>query len=290
MSFLYQKLIGDWIAIARRYGEDVLGLSFSKAIPGEEDIYLANRMSRIPSIRRRKVLVSDKFDCPPHLRGAWSLLRSKIEQGVDLFPHLSRQIFRVEATDGMLDAWGINHFHLGTEPDSRRESLVGGTSELVYASVVEGVFYAIAVKPHGHWNDHELVDTIGRYWPKHPSISTTMVMSRRFSPAESLELRANNVTVPTQLEDGRMFTSFGTALSGLSGLGMMRAVGLRGKIARETLRIAANSWAGAEEGDAALVALDDWSLHLDMPKIGIRKRLFAEGNDVGTIVDSLRRP
>jgi hypothetical protein len=226
------QFMADWIRIAGDYARDHLGLEIPANSEIANDQLLAQNFERIPKKRRREIKFSDTFKCPKELQTGWEYLKAKIESGDDLYPHLSRQIKSIEARDSLLMHWSINHFHLGTESDPKHKGLIRGGKEIVYAYLDDGYFYAIALLPHGHWEDFELIETIKRNWPTHPNVSTYMNLARSYTQEEILELRKHQVNAPASFADGSFYMGMGQTLAGTSVLASLKANSIRGIFGR----------------------------------------------------------
>lgn len=221
------KFIDDWIKIAAKYAQQALGLAASNGAATDGDILLANNMERVPKKIPREIKLSDVFTCPSNLQTEWSNLRQKIEQGDDLYPHLSRQIKKLDCRDPMLMHWRINHFHIGVEPDPKHLGLIRGGGHIVYAHFDDEYFYAIALLPHGHWEDVQLIETIKRNWPNNEHFVRDMVLDTDYGLEGTLQLRKNQINAPTRLGDGSHFMAYGETLAGTSTLATLKAMGIR---------------------------------------------------------------
>uniref|UniRef100_UPI001409D0D3 hypothetical protein n=1 Tax=Pseudomonas akapageensis TaxID=2609961 RepID=UPI001409D0D3 len=67
--------------------------------------------------------------------------------------------------DGLLDDWGVHHFHLGIGPHPKIPGLVERTPPVVFALVTDEVFYAINTYEHQGWASTEIVETLHQNWP-----------------------------------------------------------------------------------------------------------------------------
>ncbi|MBK3738129.1 hypothetical protein G3A39_02760 [Paraburkholderia aspalathi] len=221
------QFMSDWIRIAGDYARDYLGFETPKNHQLAHDQLLANNFERVPKKRRREIRFADSFVCPDELKTGWEYLKAKIEAGDDLYPHLSRQIKKIQARDPLLMHWSINHFHLGTEPDSNHKGLIQGGKEIVYAHLDDKYFYAIAVLPHGHWEDFDLIETIKRNWPTHPNISTRMTLATNYTKEDVLELRKHQINAPASFGDGSFYIGLGQNLAGFSASASLKANSIR---------------------------------------------------------------
>lgn len=194
------------------------------------------------TVRNRRVsarvrgLHKANYQVPTHLREGESLFLSKVTAGHDLWPHQSRKISKTGIEDGMLNDFGIQHFHLGTQPDSKHSHLIAGTKELLFAVVTNTDFYAIGIYDHDAWSEQGLLDVIHATWPQlmrssmlnADSDSNVVGLSAQYSDADHAKLRAAGVNVITQRPDGSIHMPPGggvtTAKTGM-------------KVAREVIQI-----------------------------------------------------
>lgn len=283
------KLLADWLAILRRYANEDLGLKVPDDIGGDIAVWLATRMSRIPKIRPRKVETVKGFVIPKENKRGWINLSRKIEKGHDLLPHLSRQINKIKAVDAMHTFWGINHFHLGMIPDPKHKGLVKGGSNIVYANLVGNSFLAVAIAPHDHFKDIEIIEKLAKQWPTHPNISRNMLITSPGTNEENWMLRDKQVNVSTVLSDGSLWMGGFMTCSGSSGQGQAPAMHwtrvIRG-IERDIETNFAHYFPLADqleedEVDAELVVHDDGRLAVFVPEIN-SKSIF---NDIGTLAE-----
>ena len=221
------KFASDWVAIVKDYAEKHMGLSIPEKRSADADIWLAHRMVRLPKITPRAVKISDVFTCPSDLQTGWEFLKSKVERGEDLEPHLSRQIKDVLGRDEMLMHWQINHFHIGTVEDPKHPGMIEGGSHIVYAFVDDQSFHALALLEHGHWTNREIVETLKRNWPSNIYTPNLVETIPNYTHEEVLNRRKSHVNALTPLSDGSTYRGFGETAGGSSVLGTMKATHLR---------------------------------------------------------------
>ncbi len=106
------------------------------------------------------------YSFPAHLAAGEEQLLAKVAAGGDLWPHQSRQIENSVVEKGMLNDYGIQHFHLGTTSDSKRPGLIKGTKELLFAVVKSDDFYSVGIFDHNAWSKQGLLDIIQMNWPE----------------------------------------------------------------------------------------------------------------------------
>lgn len=157
--------LADWTSqIARDLTN--LGYSVDPAdSPRDLGVKYFNVLKRRVPTRPRKVHVASLFACPADQQAGCDQLREKFERGDDVNPHLSTALLRADYSDGLLNDWGIHHFHLGLVPHPTRPGFVHRTGPLLYARVDDDDVYFIAVDAHGKWTDQQLLEVIADNWP-----------------------------------------------------------------------------------------------------------------------------
>jgi hypothetical protein len=97
--------------------------------------YFFESLRRRIAPQARALKIADDFQCPVAEEPGWKDLQDKVRKGEDINPHLSDRHASLFNKDGLLAEWGVHHFHLGTEPNSKKPSYVKRTGPLVYALV-----------------------------------------------------------------------------------------------------------------------------------------------------------
>lgn len=163
---------------------------------------------------KRKILKSDVFVCPTDLMNALTLIESKIINGDDLLPHLSRKLNNIREKDGLLFDWGIHHLHLGTVMESN--GFINRSGPLLYAIFDSENAYFINVLNHGEWTAQELIKTIHRNWPssiENFKLKDVIDVQHHFSDRDISKLRGNNMNVVIEVEDGAVYMGPGGGLT-----------------------------------------------------------------------------
>lgn len=176
------------------------------------------QLDRIPPAARREVLVSARFRAerqtlPAALQRGLRCLLQDVADGADLHPYLSTQVDHVRIPDGLLNQWGIHHFHLGAparHPKNAR--YVARTKELLFAVVDMTSFRAIGTFGHGRsFGDVEVLNALRRAWPElvEPWRARGLMGSRSGnpSPRDVTQVRVAGANPVVTLDDG--FTYFG---------------------------------------------------------------------------------
>lgn len=141
----------------------------SNEVSGIEDKHVAiwyfDALRRRIAVMPRVVSIAVNFDCPENLRAGWRALREKVENGRDINSSLSKRHASIFNQDGLLNDWGVHHFHLGTDLDSGDLDCTVRTKELLYALVDDGNFCAIGIYSHQEFANKNLLEVIHRNWP-----------------------------------------------------------------------------------------------------------------------------
>lgn len=156
---------------------------------------------RCPEPRPRQTKLSATFTVPDELSRGLELLRKAIHRGDNLKPYLSRETFKVEQSDGLLDDWGILHLHLGERLQS--DGLIKGTKVVAFVLVRDDCIYFIEALPHGYghgdvWFRESLIHVIDQNWPELLPSNGSPMTADVISPQERRAFRKKlnvNVTV-----------------------------------------------------------------------------------------------
>ena len=143
--------------------------NISSSLQNDYEDYLINlyfniKAKTIPPVKRT-VHKCTSFVVPPQYQEAVATIETAISNGEDLFPRLSRQIFKADFKDMMMFDFGITHLHLGMTPDQNHAGLVQGGSDVLYAMFTPTDAYLIKIGPHGLWNDRQLLIDIDNSFP-----------------------------------------------------------------------------------------------------------------------------
>lgn len=180
--------------------------------------YVSIHHRRVRPTPRRVYKAS--YAVPSHLQVGEQQLLEKVAAGGDLWPHQSRKIIKVGVEDGMLNDYGIQHFHLGTTPDPKHPSLIKGTKELLFAVVKDNAFYALGIFDHT-WTNRQLFEVIQSNWPEilapyalsggpHMKI---LGLSHNYNDEEAALMRSAGINVLQQREDGTVHMGMGGGIS-----------------------------------------------------------------------------
>lgn len=190
-----------------------------------EEIAIAyfNALKRRVLAKSRSVARSSDLSCPIDYQRGLDHLVAKVERGEDLTSHLSTAIEQHAEpgdqlfNDGLLNDWGIHHFHLGTVPDPKNPRFVSRTNDVLFARVTDTVFHMITIMPHrdargrGNWACQRLIRIIHRDWPE--SIEHLRLPFAAVDPVptdeEMADYRKARVMVAVTMSDGTIYRPLG---------------------------------------------------------------------------------
>ena len=119
-----------------------------------------NIRNRLPTQRKREVHICRGVNCPPNLQSGFEMLKRELKEGSNLLPRMSRATKDLDASDGMLNDWGIQHFHLGMVPDKKYPDLVQGDKFIAYVYMTEDDAFVITIDDHGKWGEKCLLEKL----------------------------------------------------------------------------------------------------------------------------------
>lgn len=129
---------------------------------GEAD---QDTIARYLNVLRRKIdpkprttKKSRTFSCPSEYEAGFNALVATSEAGGDLRPYQSMGVENDTFDDGLLNDFGVQHFHLGEVLYARNPAFMDRTGPLLYARVTDTALYCLFVLPHGEWANQMLLD------------------------------------------------------------------------------------------------------------------------------------
>jgi len=150
------------------------------------------------------------YSVPALLAAGEQAFLTKVENGDDLRPYQSTKLEKAEFNDGMLNDFGIQHFHLGTGPHPTKPSFMGRTEPVLFALVRDDDFYSLGCYAHGAWSQTVPLDLIHATWPDviaSDSLNNTtgievLGLNVSYADAEVATLRMEGINALTQRPDG----------------------------------------------------------------------------------------
>lgn len=182
---------------------------------------------RLVKKKPRAVVKCEGFDEKGHSEGL-SRFAEKIIGGESLIPHLSKDVFNIDQVkynDGMLNEWGIYHFHIPSADGVG--SFVERTRDILFAIVTDAEVIFLDIKSHDSWCDAEVFEKIEKHYPQ--LLTPYFVSGGRnsLSADERKNLRSKNYNscIITNTGNEYDFTGCGSVASGLPLCSVVRADG-----------------------------------------------------------------
>lgn len=166
--------------------------------------------------RPRPVHWSRELEAKPltdNHKNALLCIQTESLAGEDLNPRYSRQQWDPNFSDGLLNDWGIHHFHLGAHGEGPM-GLAGSTQELLYAFVRSDGIYFIDLLTHDDFATYDLIEIVHKNWPELISHCRAPFVpaSKRPSPADLKKAR-KGLTPVVSLSDGTVYIAVGGGIS-----------------------------------------------------------------------------
>ncbi|MGE6599890.1 hypothetical protein [Bacillus proteolyticus] len=208
----------DWISHLKK----VLEQSGYTPATDQEDISLQyfNLLRRRISAVPRKILIAKEFMCPSELQLGFNKVKEKIEQGIDLLPHLSRKIVDLDYDDDLLNDWDVYHLHLGTILEA--DGFVKRTGPVLFVRFDEQNAYFINVMGHGNWTNQDIIRIIHRNWPKSIEsyrLTGVIGLNKSVTDKDIKALRSAHILSCIEPEEGVVYGPLGMGLT-TAGIGV----------------------------------------------------------------------
>lgn len=189
--------------------------------PEDVSIQYFNLLRRLVLAVPRTILIAKEFSCPTESQPGLDLVKEKIEQGIDLRPHLSGKLMNLDYDDDLLNDWDIYHLHLGTTLES--DGFVNRTGPVLFVRFDQQNAYFINVMNHrpAPWSNQELLRIIHRNWPdsikqfKAPFTS----LNKPLTDKDIKAIRAAHSLYLIELEPGVVYMPPGLGLT-TAGIGL----------------------------------------------------------------------
>ncbi|WP_367105807.1 hypothetical protein [uncultured Psychrobacter sp.] len=213
---------------------NIKGVSFNKSGKIPFFIQYLNYLSKSIILKPRKVEKSKKFKIRPENESGFKKLYNSLELGLDANPYLSKQILDARKVDGMLDNFGIKHFHLGGVINDKFSSR---TEEIALAIITDDEVFFVTSKPHGKnyrdiWYDKDVIEIVHEERPdliEHCRVSMFEELSNDISDTRDIKaFRDANVNTTITLDNGTLYMPFnlGQSLAGFSAMFSIQMIGV----------------------------------------------------------------
>lgn len=205
------NLIKDW---NNHLNNIMLKMGYKPKTGGYNSLDYHKAMKKLIPVRPRKVHFSEEFSCPSECKSALNELISAIESGKNLLPYMSKQVIKPTKNDGLLNDWGIHHFHLNK--DVEKDSIFIQRSDwLLLAFVNEEAVYFLNVYPHKKpylWSHIKLVEIIYNNWPsliEKNRLEGVVGLTEKLDDESYSKLRKANVSTFVELGENQVYALIG---------------------------------------------------------------------------------
>lgn len=205
----------DWNQLIRRELNNHFTPSAIPTDDREAEILYFNYLHRSIRIRPRNVIGESNISVPSHLATGFNLLIQKVKAGDNLNPNLSTRRTDLTYNDGMLNEWGVFHFHLGSNIKSN--GYIERTGELLFALVDPNNFYCIDIFDHLSWTDLDVVKKIHQKFPQtieSNKIEGAVGLSHNVTSADVEKLRDAGINTMLEMDDGTIYSPPGGGFMG----------------------------------------------------------------------------
>jgi hypothetical protein len=200
----------DWASFLRNTGLPTCDLKFDESRTLNENTmrYLNTYNRRIPRAVPRAAHESRELSVPHAYQQDYLTLKEAMRSGNDLRPYMSRDFIkkkRPDKNDGLLNSWGIQHFHFRPE----------GTDHLLFCKVTDSDIFVIQVLPHDtdSWVDDRLIEILHTNWPEEIKAGKLHCISpEAFPPDKRSALRNQNTNFPITTSDNTVYLAPGGGL------------------------------------------------------------------------------
>lgn len=189
-------------------------ISFDKSGKIPFFIQYLNYLSKSITSKPRKVNKAKSFEVNSENQEGFNKLVNSIKLGLDVNLYLSKLVLNAQIADGMLDNFGIKHFHLGNYIE---DEFFKRTGEIALAIVTDYEVFFITSKQHGKgyghiWYEKDVVEIIHEERPdliEHCKVTMFEELSNNISETSDIKtLRDKNVNTAITLDDNTSYLPF----------------------------------------------------------------------------------
>lgn len=211
---LNADFLSDLVASVRSHMAKKWGAEIARINDGNILALFFDSQRRTISARARNIRAADDFNCPQAQENGWKALQNKIRSGEDIGPHLSTRHRSLFSLDGLLNEWGVHHFHLGVRPHHQRPDYIERSGPVVFALVDETTFYAINVYDHGNWEETSIIESLHRNWPEViGSYRLRGITGEQLSALQRRTIRKQRFQAAVTTRDGTVYGPIGGPIS-----------------------------------------------------------------------------
>lgn len=172
-----------------------------------------NMLKRIISIRPRRVVYSNEFQCPEEYKPALLEFEDNARKGKNLNKYQSDKITRPEESDDLLNDWNIVHFHLSRR--FRDDGFAKRSNYQIFAWITDDCIYMIQVYPHKAdflYCKKELLNIVERNWPNllEPyRLKDICSLNEQFDDEQYEQIREAHISTLIQTENDKCYGFLG---------------------------------------------------------------------------------
>lgn len=161
--------------------------------------------------KKRTVTCSTKFSVTDENQNGFEALKKALENGNDVNAYLSKLSIKADKIDGLLDSFGVKHFHLGEKISGQ---FVNRTGEIALALVTSDEVFFIRTKMHGKdhpntWFEKDALEIIHAERPlliESFKSSSLLCISDKVNTTEDIKMYRNMGVVSfITLDDGTTY-------------------------------------------------------------------------------------
>lgn len=167
LEYLYfQNFLNNW-AKNTLIEENISFKNDEETIP--YFIQLLNHKSKLIKPIPRNVSFSRNFQISPDNQEGFNQLLTCIKNGINVNPYLSKISLDGGKVDGLLDNYGLKHFHLGKE-EEENSNFIQRTGELALVFITNDEVFFVASKMHGRghgliWYEKDVLEILHQERP-----------------------------------------------------------------------------------------------------------------------------
>lgn len=205
------NLIEDWNNLLNNR---MIDMGYKPKVRGYKSLDYYKAIKKLILPYPRKIFYSKEFSCPDDCKEALIKLTKDIENGINLLPYMSKQVIKPSKNDGLLNDWGIHHFHLN-EALEERTKFIKRSDWLLMAYVNKSSICFLNIYPHKKphlWSHIRLVEIIYNNWPdiiEKNRMSDVFRLSDKLDDETYSKLRKANISTFVELGENKIFCLIG---------------------------------------------------------------------------------
>lgn len=207
-----------------------------------------NSLNKIIPVTKYNIYIAKEFKIPFKYEKIISEIIKKLELGININGYLSKNIFRSDYNDAMLNHFGIYHLHLG---NGIKNGFRKRSGDLLHIYLKNNNIYILGIFPHKNWLEEGKIEIIANNWPetlKEYEMSKFLEIPN-YSEKNNIKARKRNKAVLTQINGKVYMINLGVASSGDSVLVVKRSDELFSNVLNVEKKIKTNFKSYLSEND-----------------------------------------